>query len=113
MERTSLAESDEYFATRPRGAQLLAAASTQSRVLSSRQEWSTGSPKPTDRHPEEVPRPQQWGGYRMIPTRMEFWQGRVDRMHHRVEFVRHGDGWFEPPPLAVICPGRLRMSRGA
>jgi pyridoxamine 5'-phosphate oxidase len=94
VERTSLAESDEYFATRPRGAQLAAAASAQSRVLSSRQELVDRVGELADRHPEEVPRPQQWGGYRIFPTRIEFWQGRVDRMHDRVEFVRHGDSWL-------------------
>ena len=94
VERTGLAESDEYFATRPRGAQLAAAASTQSHVLSSRQELVDRVGELTDRYPEEVPRPQQWGGYRLIPIRMEFWQGRIDRMHDRVEFVRHGDGWL-------------------
>jgi pyridoxamine 5'-phosphate oxidase len=94
VERTSLSESDEYFATRPRGAQLAAAASAQSRVLSDRQELIDRVAELSDRYSDGVPRPQQWGGYRIIPVRMEFWQGRVDRMHDRVEFVRHGDSWL-------------------
>lgn len=94
VERTTVAESDEYFATRPRRAQLAAAASAQSRVLGDRQELIDRVAELDEAYPDEVPRPAHWGGYRLLPTRMEFWQGRLDRMHDRVEFVRHGDAWL-------------------
>ena len=94
VERTSTVESDEYFATRPHGAQLAAAASAQSRVLGDRQELVDKVAQLADLYPEAVRRPQSWGGYRLIPSRMEFWQGRRDRMHDRIEFVRHGEAWM-------------------
>ncbi|MDQ3783073.1 MAG: pyridoxamine 5'-phosphate oxidase [Actinomycetota bacterium] len=94
VERITAAESDDYFTTRPRGAQLAAAASSQSRVLGDRQELVDRMAQLDDSYPDVVPRPPHWGGYRLLPSRVEFWQGRLDRMHDRVEFVRHGDTWL-------------------
>lgn len=94
VERTSATESDAYFATRPRGAQIAAAASAQSRVLASREELEMKVASLEEEYPGEVPRPGSWGGFRLFPMRMEFWQGRIDRLHDRVEFVRHGEGWM-------------------
>jgi len=94
VERLSDSESDEYFANRPRGSQLGAWASSQSAVLPSR-ETLEEEYRETERRFEgqEVPRPPFWGGYRLIPERIEFWFGRPDRLHDRLLYVRESDSW--------------------
>jgi len=94
VERLSDSESDEYFANRPRGSQLGAWASNQSAVLPSR-ETLEEEYRETERRFEgqEVPRPPFWGGYRLIPERIEFWFGRPDRLHDRLLYVRESDSW--------------------
>jgi pyridoxamine 5'-phosphate oxidase len=94
VERVSDAESDEYFAGRPRGSQLGAWASDQSQVLSSREtleEKYREIERRFDRQP--VQRPPFWGGFRLIPVRIEFWYGRPDRLHDRVLYVRDAGAW--------------------
>jgi pyridoxamine 5'-phosphate oxidase len=94
VERVSDAESDDYFAGRPRGSQLGAWASDQSQVLSSREtleEKYREIERRFDRQP--VQRPPFWGGFRLIPVRIEFWYGRPDRLHDRVLYVRSADAW--------------------
>lgn len=92
--RLSDEESDAYFATRPRGSQLGAWASQQSRPLADRAEldarWAA-----LERRYEgaAVPRPAHWGGYRVEPAEIEFWQGRANRMHDRFAYTRAGDDW--------------------
>lgn len=86
-------ESDEYFTTRPRGAQIAATASRQSAPLASRAELEERFAAIAERHPDQVPRPSHWGGYRIVPDRVEFWQGRRSRMHDRIEFIRAEPGW--------------------
>jgi len=94
VERLSPEESNAYFQTRPRGARIGAWASRQSESLSSREELDRRVREADRRYPGEgVPRPPFWGGYRVIPERMEFWQGRVNRLHDRLLFERRGDGW--------------------
>lgn len=90
--KTTEEESDEYFATRPRGSQLGAWASEQSRVLAGRgaldgrfEELSTTY------HDVVIPRPPHWGGYRVIPLLLEFWQGRTDRLHDRFQYRLRND----------------------
>jgi len=88
------AKSDAYFATRPRGAQLGAWASQQSRVVASRAAArlrSSAARARFERGP--VPRPPHWGGLRLVPDAVEFWQGRPDRMHDRLRYTRAGGRW--------------------
>jgi pyridoxamine 5'-phosphate oxidase len=88
------AESDAYFATRPRGAQLGAWASSQSDPLSSRDELDQKMTEASARFgSEEIPRPPWWGGFRIRPVEVEFWQGRADRLHDRALYAASGDDW--------------------
>lgn len=94
VERLDDSESDAYFASRPRGSQLGAWASQQSAPLASRetleQEYRAIERKFAG---AVVPRPPYWGGFRLIPARIEFWFGRPDRLHDRLLYVRKDDGW--------------------
>jgi pyridoxamine 5'-phosphate oxidase len=95
VRRVSADESDAYFATRPRGAQLAAAASRQSAVLSNREELDAKVAELEQRYAGgEVPRPEHWGGYRLAPEVYELWQHREDRAHDRLRYRREGDGWI-------------------
>jgi pyridoxamine 5'-phosphate oxidase len=87
-------ESDAYFATRPREAQLGAWASPQSRPIADRAELEQALAKMEDRFSgEELPRPEHWGGYLLQPDRIEFWQGQVARLHDRFLYTREDGGW--------------------
>lgn len=96
VEFTSREESEAYFATRPRGSQLGAWASAQSRVLASRAELETLAAKIAEQYEGiDVPCPPDWGGYRVSPEVIEFWQGRESRLHDRLRFtLQPGDVWL-------------------
>jgi pyridoxamine 5'-phosphate oxidase len=98
----SRAETETYFARRPRGAQLGAWASPQSQVISSRRELDQRYAEAAARFPEgtTVPAPPHWGGLRVVPETVEFWQGRPDRLHDRLRFRRVSDGIFAVERLA-------------
>jgi pyridoxamine 5'-phosphate oxidase len=91
--RLPRSEVEAYFATRPRGSQLGAHASHQSREVGSREELEAAWAAADTSYPDEVPVPEEWGGFRVTPEAVEFWQGRPGRMHDRLVYRRRGDSW--------------------
>lgn len=95
VERTSAAESDAYFATRPLDSRIGAWASPQSEVIANRGVLLTNAAKAAAEHGLHPPRPQHWGGYRLVPDTWEFWAGRKSRLHDRVRFRLVDGEWLK------------------
>jgi pyridoxamine 5'-phosphate oxidase len=93
IEKVAPAESDAYYASRPLGARLSAWASAQSEQVADRAALERSLDEMARRHGERPPRPPHWGGYRLLPEAVEFWQGRADRLHDRLLYRRAGTSW--------------------
>jgi pyridoxamine 5'-phosphate oxidase len=90
---TTRQESETYWAQRPYGSRISAAASAQSRPIPSRGALEAEVARLEARHPRDPPLPDFWGGYRVVPEAIELWQGRRNRLHDRLRYVRADDGW--------------------
>jgi len=95
VEKVSAEESDAYFNSRPLDSRLGAWASPQSQVISSRAVLVANAAKAAAMHGLSPSRPPHWGGYRLVPERWEFWQGRKSRLHDRITYKQEGQAWIK------------------
>ncbi|MGA0609180.1 pyridoxamine 5'-phosphate oxidase [Caldimonas sp. KR1-144] len=100
VEKTSAEESDAYFASRPLDSRLGAWASPQSETIASRAVLVANAAKAAAQHGLHPPRPPHWGGFRLLPDRWEFWQGRKSRLHDRLVYALQADGSWQRTRLA-------------
>jgi pyridoxamine 5'-phosphate oxidase len=100
VKRLSRAASRTYFASRPRGAQLSALASRQSRHIPSRDVLERAVVELAGKYPDDVPLPEDWGGYALRPRWIEFWENRQDRLHDRLRYIRGREGVWRVERLA-------------
>jgi pyridoxamine 5'-phosphate oxidase len=100
VEKTSRAESEKYFKSRPRGSQLAAWASNQSEILSDRAALETKWNEMEKKFPDDISLPPNWGGFILKPERIEFWQGRASRLHDRFQYTRQKNNSWKLERLA-------------
>ncbi|MCW5624742.1 MAG: pyridoxamine 5'-phosphate oxidase [Burkholderiales bacterium] len=93
VDRVPAEESDDYYRVRPLGSRIGAWASRQSEVLPDRITLEAKVEAAKIRHGDDPPRPPHWGGYRLLPSALEFWQGRASRLHDRLRYVPNGTAW--------------------
>ncbi|PRC94851.1 pyridoxamine 5'-phosphate oxidase [Solimicrobium silvestre] len=92
VEKVTALENDTYFNSRPLASRLGALASEQSQVIANRALLDERVEKITAQYGDQVPRPEHWGGYRLVPDYLEFWQGRSSRLHDRIAYEKNADG---------------------
>ena len=101
IEKTDRATSEKYFHSRPRGSQIGAMVSRQSSEIGSREQLEQMQAELESKFEgQEIPLPENWGGYHIVPTRVEFWQGRLNRLHDRIVFVQGDQGKWTKKRLA-------------
>ena len=100
IEKISAAESDEYFFSRPEGSRIGAWASPQSKIIESRNILEENVQRFSNEFKNSIPRPPHWGGYRVMPELIEFWQGRSNRLHDRIQYTKTGSGSWKVDRLA-------------
>ncbi len=100
VEKVSAEESDEYFFSRPEGSRVGAWSSPQSKVIANRQTLEMNEHIYKEKFTNSIPRPPHWGGYRVMPLRIEFWQGRSNRLHDRLLYTKINEGSWKVDRLA-------------
>jgi pyridoxamine 5'-phosphate oxidase len=100
VEKISATESDAYFFSRPEGSRISAWASPQSTIIETRELLETNVQRYTAEFKNSIPRPPHWGGYRVMPLKIEFWQGRSNRLHDRIQYTKTTEGSWKAERLA-------------
>jgi pyridoxamine 5'-phosphate oxidase len=100
VKKIAAEESDEYFLSRPEGSRIGAWASPQSQVIDNRSVLEANAERYAREFKNSIPRPPHWGGYRVMPWRFEFWQGRINRLHDRIQYTKIADGSWKVDRLA-------------
>ena len=100
VEMVDATESDDYFCSRPAGSRIGAWASPQSKVIESRAVLENNVANYTKKFQNSIPRPPHWGGYRVMPLMIEFWQGRSNRLHDRIQYAKTAEGSWKAERLA-------------